>query len=102
MDEEWFKELVSADQKQREIDLREQGAIPYSSNVDVYGKQSPLIFLAKRPVGRPSTDWRIVNKILAIYDESIAERKKSLRSIAREVNNVVDHCTVRNILNKYR
>lgn len=104
MKEPWFLALLEAQQKQETIDRYESFELPYSAGVNMYGKQSAPELLAKRPVGRPPTDWRIVNRVLELYDESIEilQKKKSLRQLAREVNGVIDHCTVRNILKEYR
>jgi len=109
MNEPWFKELAKAQSIQDEIDKRESYQIPFTSAADSNGKVEVSELLAKKPVGRPSTDWRIVAKVLQIYDTSIdvyeqglSPRIKSLRTIAKEVGNSVDHCTVRNILNAYR
>jgi hypothetical protein len=63
----------------------------------------------KKEVGRPSTNWIVVNQVLSIYDESVdlfitgkVAKVKSLRTIARELNNRIGYCTVRNILKEYR
>lgn len=101
-DEPWFKELLRQQKRQDAIDRLERHSLPTTSSVNVYGDYTPPELLSKRPVGRPATDWRIVNKILAVYDDSVDTKPKSLRKIARAVDNKVDHCTVRNILKTYR
>jgi hypothetical protein len=75
----------------------------------MYGEQAAPELLLKRDVGRPSTDWRLVEKVLAIYDQSVEDvlekrtpRTKSLRSIAKEMNHVLGYVTIRNILKEYR
>jgi len=109
MDEPWFKALADCQQRQDEIDRHEGYCLPYGSSTDIYGVYEAPELLAKRDVGRPSTDWRIVDRVLRIYDESVEmvrdgklARPKSLRAIARELGNAVGYVTVRNILREYR
>lgn len=109
MSQEWFKELAKAQAKQDEIDRLEAYEVPYHSSTTSTGEASKLELLSRKNVGRPATDWRIVDKVLQIYDTSVDQvelglspRIKSLRLIAHEVGNSIDHCTVRNILKVYR
>ncbi len=109
MDEPWFKALAEEQSRQDTIDRRESYRLPYYSATDIHGTYNSPELLSKRDVGRPSTDWRIVDKVLQIYDDSVADvregktiRTKSLRAIAREVGSVVGYVTVRNILREYR
>ena len=109
MDEPWFIAIAAEQAKQDMIDRRESYCLPYHSSTNLYGVHEAPQLLAKRDVGRPSTDWRIVDKVLCIYDASVADvvegkatRPKSLRAIAKELGNVVGYVTVRNILKEYR
>lgn len=107
MDEEWFIALAEEQSRQDIIDKHERFSLPYGSTTNVYGVYEAPELLSKREIGRPSTDWRIVDKVLQIYDTSVQDmlegkttRVKSLRSIAKEVGNI-GFCTVRNILIEY-
>ncbi len=109
MNEPWFKALAEEQAKQDDIDRRERYLIPYSSATDLYGNYEQKGLLAKRDVGRPSTDWRIVHKVLEIYDQSVEDvlmkrtpRIISLRAISNQIDNKIDHCTVFKILKSYR
>lgn len=109
MHEPWFEALANEQQRQDDIDRREGFVLPYNSATDIYGQQESPQLLVKRNVGRPATDWRIVERVLRLYDASLEQfelkqtkRVKSLRTLANEVGNVVDHCTVRNIIKTYR
>lgn len=109
MDEPWFKALAQEQSRQDTIDKHESYCLPYNSTTDIYGVYKAPELLSKRDVGRPSTDWRIVDKVLRIYDESVEDvkegkaiRPKSLRTIARELDNKIGYVTVRNILKEYR
>jgi hypothetical protein len=109
MDEPWFKALAEEQSKQDTIDRHESYRLPYYSATNMYGVYEAPELLSKRDVGRPSTDWRIVDKVLQIYDSSVedvnegkAVRPKSLRAIAKELDNKIGYVTVRNILKEYR
>lgn len=109
MTEEWFIALTKEQSIQDAIDRHESYSLPYTSATDIYGVQDTPELLSKKDVGRPSTDWRIVDKVLQIYDSSVqdvlegkAVRTKSLRVIARELHNTIGYVTVRNILKEYR
>lgn len=109
MNERWFIVLAESQKTQDEINRRESYSLPYSQSTDLHGTYKSSELLSKRNIGRPETNWIIVNKVLEIYDMSIEDfllnkvpRVKSLRTIAKELNNVIDHCTVRNIIRAYR
>lgn len=109
MNEPWFIALLEEQSKQDVIDRHESYCLPWYSSTNLYGVYEAPQLLAKRDVGRPSTDWRIVDKVLRIYDASVEDvvegkaiRPKSLRAIAKEMNNVIGYVTVRNILKEYR
>jgi len=108
MHEQWFIQLAQQQAIQDAIDRRERYSIPYSSTTDIYGSHEKPELLAKRNIGRPSTDWRIIQAILDIYDRSkeetrlrITPRTLSLRAIANKLNNKVSYLTVRTILKEY-
>lgn len=104
--EPWFKEIARLQAQQDKIDKFE--------NTDLDAPAAQLIgdtpnITIKKDIGRPKTDWRIVNKVLEIYDrdrEQVlnGEKKKplSLRAMAREINEAVGYFTVRSILIQYR
>lgn len=109
VDEPWFKALAAEQSVQDTIDRHESYCLPYYSATNLYGVHEAPELLSKRDVGRPSTDWRIVDKVLQIYDSSVADvnegkaiRPKSLRAIARQLDNKIGYVTVRNILKEYR
>lgn len=109
MHEPWFIALAEAQQKQDQIDKYESYGLPYHSATDIYGKYTAPELLSKRDVGRPSTDWRIIEKVLCLYDQSIddvrlkhAIRPASLRAIAKALDNKIGYVTIRNILLEYR
>lgn len=109
MTEDWFIALSQEQSRQDTIDRYESYCLPYNSATNIYGVQDSPELLSKREVGRPSTDWRIVDKVLQIYDASVedvkegkAARPKSLRAIARLLDNKIGYVTVRNILKEYR
>lgn len=109
IEEPWFKALAIEQSIQDTIDRYESYCLPYYSATNIYGVHESPELLSKREVGRPSTDWRIVDKVLNIYDSSVEDvnegkaiRPKSLRAIARELDNRIGYVTVRNILKEYR
>jgi hypothetical protein len=108
MHEPWFKELAQAQSRQDVIDFYEGYSLSFGATVDIEGTHSADVkLLSKKNIGRPATDWRIVNKVLLLFDQNTTDveennaRKLSLRTMATLVGGV-DHCTVRNILNRYR
>lgn len=109
MTEAWFIALVQEQSRQDTIDRYESYSLPYNSQTNIYGTYEATELLSRKEVGRPTTDWRIVAKVLQIYDDSVedvkegkAVRPKSLRAIARELGNILGYVTVRNILKEYR
>jgi len=109
----WFIELASQQKKQDDIDRRERFQLPFYSETNLQGEYNAPELLSKRDVGRPSTDWRIVDKVLKIYDASLEQvelgtaiRVKPLRQIAREIQTTmgvhIGYVTIRNILLEYR
>lgn len=109
MTEDWFIALAQEQSRQDTIDRHESYCLPYNSYTNIYGVHDAPELLSKRDVGRPSTDWRLVDKVLQIYDASVEDanegkiaRPKSLRAIARELNNRIGYVTIRNILREYR
>jgi hypothetical protein len=108
-DTPWFKELVKMQIKQDRIDSLENGDIDMHGSVAIDGLPEKPSITVKREIGRPKTDWRIVQRVLDIYDddrEKVIQGKKvkplSLRAIAREIDNAVGYFTVRTILLEYR
>ena len=109
INENWFKALCEEQTRMDIIDRRESYSLPYGSSTNIYGIYEAPELLSKKDVGRPSTDWRIVDKVLQIYDFSVQDvkegkaiRPKSLRAIAKEIGNTIGYVSVRNILREYR
>jgi len=113
INEPWFIDIALQQKKQDDIDRRERFQLPFYSETNIHGEYKAPELLSKRDVGRPSTDWRTVEKVLRIYDASledvevgIAPRVKSLRQIAKEVaaeiGTNIGYVTCRNILLEYR
>ena len=109
VDEPWFKELTRMQTLQDRIDRMESGDIELHGAVDISGISDAPKITVKKDIGRPRTDWRIVKRVLDIYDadrEAIAQGLKtkplSLRAIARAIDNAVGYFTVRTILIEYR
>jgi hypothetical protein len=109
VDTDWFKELVKMQVRQDRIDALENGDIDMHGSVAIDGLPEKPSITVKRDIGRPRTDWRIVQRVLDIYDEDrelVIQGKKvkplSLRAIAREIDNAVGYFTVRTILLEYR
>ena len=107
--EEWLLFLLDQQRQQRNIDRHECYSLERDTIVGIEGLIEKKEFIAKKDVGRPSTHWKVVNQVLDIYDASveachagIIPRRKSLRAIARELDNKIGYCTVRNILKTYR
>ena len=108
-DTEWFKELVRLQARQDTISRHEVADIPFTSATTIRAEQPEMRYQVKKEVGRPATDWRIVKQILQLYDQSLEDvkqgrvkRKKSLRTLAKEVHYRIGYYTVRNIIKKYR
>lgn len=105
--EQWLIMLLDTQKKQRVIDRMECYTLDSFVLNTVNGEKPQQT--VKKVVGRPSTHWLVVNQVLAIYDESVElfitgkiSRIKSLRAIAKELDNKIGYCTVRNILKEYR
>lgn len=108
VDEQWFKELDKLQRKQDKIDINEAFALFDSVNheADISGKNTPLAI--KKAVGRPPTQWQLVNQVLYLFDCSIENervgisKRLSLRNISKQLDNKVKYLTVRRILLMYR
>jgi len=111
--EDWFIALSSMQQKQDSIDHAEIFQLPYTAEVSLHGVLQDTPKSGKRGIGRPLTDWRVMNHILAIYDEAIEEQTPlSLRKITtlvnahfsnkKQKNMQITHLTVRAVLMRYR
>jgi hypothetical protein len=101
INEPWFKELVQIQQHQDNIDRREY-SLSGDSEVNIYGNSSDNTTF-KKSVGRPTTDRKLVNEVLRIYDLSLENGKRySLRRIQKEMNGRVKYLTIRRILQTYR
>lgn len=104
--EPWFKELSKLQAQQDRIDILESTDLEAPAAIN--SGEVPNITV-KKDIGRPKTDWRVVNKVLEIYDNDREKvlsgdkkRPLSLRSIAKEIDNVVGYFTIRSILIQYR
>ena len=113
INEPWFIDIALQQKKQDDIDRRERFQLPFYTETNIHGEYKAPELLSKRDVGRPSTDWRTVEKVLRIYDASMEDvelglipRVKSLRQIAKEVaaeiGMNIGYVTCRNILLEYR
>lgn len=107
MHEPWFKALLEEQRIQDSIDKIERDTLPQDNTRSSY-TVTPIHTIGKQGSGR-STDWRIVDRILRLYDDSQAmvqqhKRTKplSLRALEKAIDGVVDHCTIRKILQTYR
>jgi hypothetical protein len=101
MKESWFTSLLRMDNVQQAIDQKEC----YSLYTDHTGN---LIEIQKRN-GRPPISWKIVNDILALYDQDrdlvvrgMKNKNLSYRSLAKLLDDPVSYQTVRAIVKKYR
>jgi len=106
VDTPWFKELAKLQAVQDRISQIENADIETPTALHVSAQPDIEI---KKDIGRPRTDWQIVNKVLEIYDNDRelvlnGERARplSLRAIAKEINYVVGYFTVRSILIRFR
>jgi len=106
IDESWFKELVQLQQRQDDIDRKEY-SLNGDSEVNIYGASSNNPGF-KKGVGRPTTDRKLVNEVLKLYDLSLENesngtgKRYSLRRLQKEMNNRVKYLTIRRILKTYR
>lgn len=106
INEPWFKELSKLQAQQDKIDLIENTDL--EAPAALFMGEAPNITI-KKDIGRPKTDWRIINKVLEIYDRDRemvlnGEKKRplSLRAMAKEIDNAVGYFTIRSILIQYR
>lgn len=107
MKEPWFLELARMEEIQNKINDME----PYSiTDAVIKDIDEPTAQVAKNPIGRPATDWRVIRDILKIYDQDLDTIKTnnltrnpiSYRSIAKLVGNKVSYITVRDYIMTYR
>lgn len=93
--------------RQDRIDTKESYPLETGS-VNMYGKADIPIVSSKRSVGRPATDWKLINEVLQRYDESLDNEKAgtgkrlSLRKLEKAMGGRVKFLTVRRILLLYR
>lgn len=103
MHTEWFQELESLQRRQDEIDRQEYQLLDYTNSSTIVGTIADKPVVGKKSVGRPATDWRLEQKVLDLFDESIEQGNRlSLRTIAGILNNKVKYLTVRRILLDHR
>lgn len=107
INEPWFKEIEAMQKRQDRIDTRESYALETGA-VNMYGKVEPAIVSSKKNVGRPPTNWLLINEVLQRYDESLDNekagkgRRLSLRKLEKAMNGRVKFLTIRRILMTYR
>ena len=102
INEPWFKELEQMQKQQDRIDRKESFALETGS-VNMYGQAEAVIVSSKKSVGRPPTNWILINEVLQRYDESIDNGKRlSLRKLEKAMNHRVKFLTIRRILLMYR
>lgn len=107
IDEPWFKELELMQKRQDRIDGKESYALETGA-VNMYGKAEAPIVSSKKNVGRPPTNWILVNEVLTRYDESLEReragngKRLSLRKLEKAMDGRVKFLTVRRILLMYR
>ncbi len=93
--------------RQDRIDIKESHALDTGA-VNMYGKVEAPIVSSLKSVGRPATNWLLVNEVLAKYDESVDNEKEgkgkrlSLRKLEKAMNRRVKFLTIRRILMTYR
>lgn len=106
MNEDWFKEIMNIQRRQDYIDKRENKGLPYYTQTDMYGVIQTKGLDHKKNVGKPKTQWNIIERVLDIFDTSIENNiPVSLRSIANVVKDAgytIHYTTVRNILLEFR
>lgn len=107
MHELWFIELMTLQRAQYTIDKLENFNIPYNKFVDLSGNYTVDFLQYKKRKGRPSTDLKIVEKILDIYDNSIEDVLQKKRKRAITINELsclvsLPTGTVYDIIKKYR
>lgn len=105
--EPWFKELETMQKRQDRIDARESYALETGS-VNMYGKAESPIVSSKKSVGRPPTNWMLINEVLSHYDASLDKeragkgKRLSLRKLEKLMESRVKFLTIRRILLLYR
>lgn len=105
---DWFEELVVLQRRQDIIDSKESYFLAPTSQSFVTGSADIPIVSSSKNIGRPPTDWRLVNEVLRLYDESVDLEKQgvgkrlSLRGIEKKMNHRIKYLTVRKILMIYR
>ena len=104
MHESWFLALVELQKVQDRIDDREQYTIDSRTNTNLYGVTATnTVPISKRSVGRPRTNWKLVEEILRLYDESLENGQRlSVRTLEKMIDRRVKFLTIWNILKKYR
>jgi len=104
MHESWFLALVELQKVQDKIDDREQYTIDSRTNTNLYGVTATnTVPISKRSVGRPRTNWKLVEEILRLYDESLENGQRlSVRTLEKMIDRRVKFLTIWNILKKYR
>jgi hypothetical protein len=101
--EEWFRELEHYQYRQDVIDRKESSILSDNTAATITGTLQKRVVIEHKPVGRPSTAYTLVDKVLNLYDQSIESGKPlSLRKIQSVLNNKVKYLTVRRILKAYR
>jgi len=102
MNEPWFLELEVMQKRQDAIDLRELELIEIAHDTNITGKHEHHVRSPTRS-GRLVTDWRLEQKVLDLFDESLENGKRiSLRAISKALDYKVKYVTVRRILLDYR
>lgn len=93
--------------RQDKIDGHESFTLE-SGSVNMYGKAEQAIVSSKKSVGRPATNWMLINEVLERYDASLANeraglgKRLSLRKLEKAMGGKVKFLTVRRILLMYR
>jgi hypothetical protein len=108
MQTDWFKALEQLQHSQDIIDINEMYELSYEATTNPNGVQDKPELLLKKNVGRPPTHWKTVNKVLDIFDKNLADveegldKRLSLRSISKLLNNEISFFIVRKVLTRYR
>jgi hypothetical protein len=103
MREAWFLALVELDKVQYKIDNKEQYHIDSRTNTDLYGVPIRTAVKSKRSVGRPRTDWKLIEEVLQLYDTSIENGQRlSVRALEKAMNRRIKFLTIWKIIKRYR
>jgi hypothetical protein len=103
MREAWFLALVELDKVQYKIDNKEQYHIDFRTNTDLYGVPIRTAVKSKRSVGRPRTDWKLIEEVLQLYDTSIENGQRlSVRALEKAMNRRIKFLTIWKIIKRYR